>query len=193
MKEHLDKDHIELAYLSEVSESQRDLGNKFECFKKELTDILNVIIDDHNAIKQELFIQRQDKNQVVKKMDNIEGAILGLTKALRSTDGEVRSESLSKATNSSPTIPLLSPVSPREPASATLSPASYAEVVSKTRPPNKAPPKTTPSVIPSQSASRVCVIGDSISGHLDRRVIADAMDAEVRAVRAYSSLKRLLK
>ena len=58
----MDTAHIELAYLCDVSANQKNLNSNFETFKEELTNILKVILEDHNVIKQELFISRQNKN-----------------------------------------------------------------------------------------------------------------------------------
>ena len=46
---------MELTLLGHITENQTTLANEFESFKGELTDILNVIIEGHNAMKQELF------------------------------------------------------------------------------------------------------------------------------------------
>ena len=50
------------------------------------------------------------------------------------------------------------------------------------------PRKTNNSEPTLPKVPKVCVIGDSISGNLDCKVIANAMKAEVRASRAYSSI-----
>ena len=57
------------------------------------------------------------------------------------------------------------------------------------------PPKLVPSVSEPEpkkisSRTRTCVIGDSITTNLDRKILEHAMNAEVVTARAYSSLER---
>ena len=54
--DHLETDHVEFTILGHLVSSQKEMSKGIETFKTELTNILNTIIDDHNAIKQELFI-----------------------------------------------------------------------------------------------------------------------------------------
>ena len=82
MYEHIDTDHMELTLLGHITENQATLANKFESFKGELTDILNVIIDGHNAMKQEMFIMRQHEKIIDDKISKIDGAIETLNRKL---------------------------------------------------------------------------------------------------------------
>ena len=165
MNNHIETDHVEIALLGHVAANQTAMSKNFEKFKGELTNILNVIIEDHNAIKQELFIHRQNKHGCEDKMDKIDKALVNLTSLV--TTPAVNS-------NAKPTEPIVTP----EQSSSSFSNASSADV----RKPSVPQPKTESTV------SKVCVIGDSISGYLDHRVIANSMNAEIRATRAYSSL-----
>ena len=157
LNDHMETDHIELVYLRHVDANQVDVSRSFEKFKDELTSILNVIIDDHNTMKQEFFILHQEKHDRGKQMDKIENAVLDLTKL----------------------------VSPSPPAQASSSKESQKE--SSQAPSNSIKP-SVPMPKAVQEVFKVCVIGDSLIGSLDTRVIANAMKVEVRTARAYSTI-----
>ena len=196
----MDTAHIELAYLCDVSANQKNLNSNFETFKEELTNILKVILEDHNVIKQELFISRQNKNINDKRMENIERAVMDLTR-MASCSPPVKNPAASTNIEESPK----SSVPPeKNPSSSgkTPKPSSVPEnnqASSKASSP-KSPSSSLPRTVPqprsehtysksNQVTSKVCIVGDSISGNLDHKVIANSMDADVRAARAYSALK----
>ena len=78
-KDHVDSAHVELAMFGHLTGSQNDLSQSFEKFKNELKKVLNVIIEDHNVIKQEMFILRQNKHESHEKLKSIENSIGKLT------------------------------------------------------------------------------------------------------------------
>ena len=161
MKDHIEKDHWELSFMSYIISNLENLTRNFESFKTELTDVLNVIINDHNVIKQELFVHRQDNHQGVDRMKKIEQGIANMTKMISTqTSPYTVSDSSSNMSQSisKPTVP---------------------------------PPSTKPSMRSPNStktgATKVCLVGDSISSNIDLNVIANAMKAEVTTAKAYSS------
>ena len=79
---HIDTAHLELTLLGNITQNQTVLADKFETFKDELTNILNVIIDGHNGMKQELFIMRQHEKTIDEKISKTENAINVLTTKL---------------------------------------------------------------------------------------------------------------
>ena len=83
MSDHITEKHEELGVLKTLAFHQKYVTESFDSFKDELTTVLNNIITGHNAIKQELFIMRQ--NQVTdKKIETIEKSVNNLS-ALVST------------------------------------------------------------------------------------------------------------
>ena len=61
MQDHLETDHVELAVLGHLAANQNTMGQSFDKFKDIITDLLSVIIADHNKIKQELSNIRKNK------------------------------------------------------------------------------------------------------------------------------------
>ena len=78
-KEHIEVNHVEFAMFGHIAMNQDTLTNSFEHFKKELTDILNVIIDKHNSVKQELFILRQSEHESQQKLKEIQNTLANLS------------------------------------------------------------------------------------------------------------------
>ena len=70
-KDHIAFDHVENSVIGHLVSGQKRMAANFESFKTELTSILNALIDDHNVIKQELFILRQEKHENAKKLADI--------------------------------------------------------------------------------------------------------------------------
>ena len=98
MTDHIYDKHEDMGVLNALAQQQRYVAESFDLFKKELTTVLNGIIDGHNAIKQELFIIR--KNQVSeKKIVDIEKSVLNLSSLIGQ---DINSKNI---THSSPKIP----------------------------------------------------------------------------------------
>ena len=89
LKDHMESDHWELSFMSHIVTSLDKSSQNFETFKEELTKILNIIIEDHNTIKQELFIHRQNNHQNVDRMKKIETGIETLTNTINSSKFQV--------------------------------------------------------------------------------------------------------
>ena len=73
--EHMMDKHPTLTLLNNVSNQMSSIGDSFssfEVFKKELTDILNKIIDGQNEVKQELFVTRNTLATTNKKVVELE-------------------------------------------------------------------------------------------------------------------------
>ena len=180
--EHLQADHEEFTILGNLVSNQNGLNNNFETFKAELTDILNIIIQDSNVVKQELFILRQEKHENNKKLDYIEKAVTKLANTVPVVKMPTSSPPESTATGSGASSP---------PAPSTSTP-SYAKASSGPKASSSAEP--IPSAFSPQEPKnhselpKVCIIGDSISGNIDKNVIANAMESKVRAAQAYSSI-----
>ena len=76
--DHMMDNHPDLTLLNTVAGQLSSLSDSFamfEVFKVELKDVLNKIIDDHNSVKQELFVIRNSQIEEVKKIDVVEKAI----------------------------------------------------------------------------------------------------------------------
>ena len=82
--DHLEIEHVEISILGDLIRSQKVLTKNFEVFKLELTTVLNTIIEAHNGIKQELFIDRQNKQIQGRKLDVIESSINNISKVISS-------------------------------------------------------------------------------------------------------------
>ena len=67
MYEHIECDHIEFAMLASIVTNQADSKDNFEKIKTELTNILNIIIDEHNSMRQ----NRCEKDEILSKMQKV--------------------------------------------------------------------------------------------------------------------------
>ena len=205
--DHLEADHVEFSILNHLVSSQKGLSQNIENFKTELTNILNVIIDDHNAIKQELFILRQDKQQNTKKIVNIEQTVMTLSNALLS--GKVPSApvpepcnppsasgaSSSTATSAPQSNNSLEPVSPvttsRASASTTSANVPLSVPIPKGSTKNqeaKVKVKKYARKTGKQSESKMLFVGDSIIGHADINAISAAVESKIVTTKAYSAV-----
>ena len=125
----------------------------------------NKIIDDQNIIKQELFILKNQKKDAPVNINKMEESVAKLTTSVNN---------LSKYSQK---VEDVSPCPPERPSQDTV-------VASR---PTKSP---SPSVNePVSKRAKVCIIGDSVIGKLDHKIISKAMDTEIKAVRAYSTLE----
>ena len=61
---------MELYLLDHRLSSQSNNSNNFESFKAELTKMLNIIIDDHNVKKEELYKTRKDNHDKMSKIED---------------------------------------------------------------------------------------------------------------------------
>ena len=171
--DHIEHEHIEYAMLASITDGQANMHTNFEGFKGELCDVLNKIIesqnkiienqnkifDDNNTIKQELFIL---KNQT----KNLCGDIMQEEVVSKT----MNSQKLQESSKTKPAIFVPPPVNEKQVKTPHIEAARVP------------PPRST-------RYPKVCIIGDSISGGLDNKMIAKTMNAEVRAVRAYSTLQ----
>ena len=78
-KKHIEAKHVDFAMFGHIAMNQDALTNNFEHFKTELTSILNVIIDSHNTMKQELFILRQNEHASQQKLKAIQDLLLTIS------------------------------------------------------------------------------------------------------------------
>ena len=76
--EHIDKEHLELTLLGNMTSNQTILNKNFDYFKEDLTTMINILIDKQNTIingqntiKQELFILKQKSHIQEEKISNI--------------------------------------------------------------------------------------------------------------------------
>ena len=61
VEDHRRSEHRESVFIEQMVHQQSILAKEFVAFKDDLTQMLNRVIDDHNVIKQELFILRQNR------------------------------------------------------------------------------------------------------------------------------------
>ena len=170
-RDHVDTVHIEIAMFAHLASNQNALTQNLEKFKDELANILNVIIEDHNVIKQELFILRQNKHESHEKLNNVEKSISKLTSMVSS--GVLKPVTSKPAASETPAKP-----SPSDSIKATNIPS----VAMPMNPPVKAMPMNPP------VKARTCFIGDSISSNIDHKILENVMRTEVKTARAYSSI-----
>ena len=158
MKNHIETEHWELSFMAHIVSQLTNVTENFESFKKELTNILNVIIEDHNVIKQELFIHRQDNHKQADKIKKIDEGISTLTNMISNSSNEAPGpSSTSRSSDSSTASP-----TPNQISSDNLNEAT------------------------SKHTTKVCMIGDSIGSNIDIKVIGNTMDKNVIAAKAYS-------
>ena len=67
LKKQLVYDHIEFAMLASIVTNQADSKDNFEKIKTELTDILNIISDEQNSMRQ----NRCEKDEILSKMQKV--------------------------------------------------------------------------------------------------------------------------
>ena len=103
---HIETYHWELSFMAHIASNLDAVSQNFEKFKGELTNILNVIIDDHNVIKQEMFINRQENHKHMEKKEKIEEVIINLANKLAtaSSSSTTRESSSSHPDSSSGTL-----------------------------------------------------------------------------------------
>ena len=65
--DHIECDHIEFAMLASIVTNQADSKDNFEKIKNELNNILNIIIDEHNSMRQ----NRCEKDEILSKMQKV--------------------------------------------------------------------------------------------------------------------------
>jgi hypothetical protein len=183
INDHIETDHVEFTFLEHLLSNQKGLYTNLDTFKSELTNILNTIIDSHNAIKQELFILRQDRQENKEKIGNIEKVVTNVSNALSS--GKVPTLPKTPASVSTSTASLSS-----DPETSVPQP-SRPSVIRVNAPNNM----TTEKPLPKQSKQskqqpkpKILFVGDSISGHADIKVIADATHSKVVTTKAYSAV-----
>ena len=192
MNEHIETDHIDLALLNCISLNQKKSEEGFEKFQHELSDVLNkiidsqnVIIEGHNAIKQEMFILRQSQKNYI-KLDQLDEAL-----ELLSKDRDV----VVPPRVACPTLPPV-PVERPPPAPVAQPPPASAQQPTSPRVAAGAPEAPVhhrvasahSKVLQRDNTATICIIGDSITASLDNRVIERATNSTVRTARAYSSL-----
>ena len=161
LDDHVEEFHGMLVIMNGLAKNQAYVGESFDKFRDEVSIALKKIIEDNNIMKQELFILRQAKNDVrPEKQGAIHPSSLPSSRA---------KEPL--ATSSKPSIP--EPKRPKQ--------------VSKPAQPRNIHPRPQ-ATQESQKKNKVLLIGDSISGNVDIKVLETAMNADIKAVKAYAAI-----
>ena len=163
INEHFEADHLEFVFMGQIDANQNAVSQNFEKFKMELTKILNTIIEDHNVIKQELFIQRQDNHKHLEKIKKIEEGVTILTTMMSSSAPTPAGAASSGSSSGTPAVPF---------------PAEKSQPI----------PELQPKENPEPLITKTCIIGDSISGNIDLKVLGKAMKSELTTAKAYSSI-----
>ena len=173
---HIEEYHGDQVIPSDMFEkvtSIKESFDLFETFKVELKDILNKLIDEHNAVKQELFMIRNNQANDT-KMKDIDASIKRLS-------------SLIGASSNSNSKPATIPSSPTT------------EGLNKHNSPHYQPPKRHQSPPPQrrhpdppqpefQAEPKILFIGDSISASANIKVVEEATRAKVVTSKAYSAI-----
>ena len=200
---HMKEKHGDQVLLNVMSDQISQVSasfDLFEVFKVQLKDQLNNLIGGHNTIMQELFLLRNNqvnenrlKDINENRFKNIENSLKNLSSLLTentarpanvvsgSTSG--KSSTFSKASSVSASSPTYIPSSP------VLNPPIY----------NKSVPKqhSTKSSVPKQSTKpssehppvpKILFVGDSISGHANINIIANATRSKIITAKAYSAV-----
>ena len=103
MKDHIEVDHAQFAFLGHITEKQSSLNVKFDKFKEDITNILKTIVEDHNAIKQELFIRRQSNNDDSQRIERIEKSVNLLTQMVLDSTTKNNSKTQSEGSSDNST------------------------------------------------------------------------------------------
>ena len=164
LEEHIEKYHDMIGVLNGLARNQVYVSESFDSFKDEVLTAFKKINEDNNVIKQELFILRQSKQNTSKKNES----------------------NISDSTPAS------------DPSSAASKPRTKPPAATKSKPPGSPSRASTTQPKPSSSkhaskpseekATKILVIGDSVSGNLHQKTIEIATKAEVKTVKAYSSI-----
>ena len=85
IREHIEKNHIELALLGQMAVNQEEASNNFEAFKSQQTVILNKLIDALDNIKEEMCQLRKNKIESDLKIESIEKNVKELSKVIAVT------------------------------------------------------------------------------------------------------------
>ena len=195
LNEHIETNHLETVFLVQMLENQKASEQNLEKFKVELTDILRTMIDNQNAIKQELFIMRQDNHKSVEKIANIEERVDKLSGSLTKISSTASPEP--QKVHQQPKVPAPSGFQPQQSASRispekVLSPEpSPTPISTSIPPPSSGAPQPAGSSLkstPNQKIEKILLVGDSISGQLHTKTIEVATNAKLRTAKAYSSI-----
>ena len=158
---HIENNHVELALLGHISGNQDLLSKNFETFKDELTPMLNKFIDNHNMMKQELFIMRQNYFVTNDKLEKIESMIKNIM------------ETSSCKTNEGSSSVLNAKIKPSVPQPKIQSPKPFNPISNEAK---------------KEKVQDILFVGDSIAGNIHLPTIEAAVDADVKLVKAYSSI-----
>ena len=164
--------HEMLIVLNGLAENQNYVTQSFDNFKKEVMGALRKISDDHNTIKQELFILRQKENCSQKE--------------------QIPNFQTTQPSHEKPSPPPSSAAQPPQPPPPTRSSPAPPPPKPKTSSPkgqsHKSMPKTNlPSV--KVSTPLILLIGDSISANVDIGALSNATQAKIITAKAYSSAR----
>ena len=213
MNDHIETDHIEIALLRHVTANQAAATQNLETFKMELTNILKTLIQEHNVVKQELFILRQNKQEVDEKVSSIKQTVMNIENLVSSAkepsnrpehsartahNAHPSTSSFSSApSHGSSTLPKTTSVGTQTKSSPPIAnkqtftkttqniPATKPSVPSPPNHNNPKPKDTTSSFNPPQ---KILFVGDSISGHANINIIADATRSKIVTAKAYSAV-----
>ena len=84
VRDHVEAEHLNKLLLNHMTYQHNELTSAFKGFKEDLIEVLNKIVEDHNIIKQELFIIRQSTHSS-KSLDSIENKIEAISSMVQST------------------------------------------------------------------------------------------------------------
>ena len=176
-----------LNFISNQLSRVTDSFDLFEVFKVELKDVLNQIIGGHNAVRQELFILRNNQTTNESKLKKIDISLTKLPELIINGSSSSSSEIPSPRTSSKPSPTSTESVPPPGNLKADMSvppPAGNTTKATKKSPSTKSYPKTSK----HQHEPKILFVGDSISAHADVKVIAEATRSKIVTAKAYSAI-----
>ena len=155
LDEHMVKSHDMIAVMYGLAENQLNVQNSFDKFKEEVANAFKRINEDHNLIKQELFMLRQLNHDQLLQQTQFE--------AEPSVNQHVP---LPGVPEPRPSPPDKSGSSPDQPSS-----------------PPQVPLHASPAPTMESKAEKILIVWDSISGKLHKRTIEIATKAQIKTVK----------
>lgn len=169
LSKHIAYYHTHEDYLSSMANTLEEINQKFaafEMFKVELKDILNKIIDGHNATSQDLFVIRNGQALSSSKLLKLESSLVEISSKVVEKDPLITTYS-SVASSSTPRVPL-----PSRPSIITQNTSNRSDKKPVTSFPQKA---------------KILFVGDSIIDHANLDAIEKVSKCKVTKVKAYTA------
>ena len=183
---HLTNDHDGLSFLETFAQQQRVLLENFELFKGELTQTLNVIINEQNFYKQEL-LKLNLKQSTDIRLSVLEKSISMLTEEVKNTLTKTPIVSTSASTDE----PSIKSVPKPEESKASITPPKPHSPTSNERKSNNQFTHQQSPILPVAPRKKlnVCLVGDSIAHNVDIKQLEKESNFLITKLKAYGSVE----